>query len=73
MRRRRQNNTVTNPYSAAYGGEDMDAQGMPMVHQLGDTQVMSEAGAGKTTYAHLRELPAQTAPVELPAEHQAPR
>jgi hypothetical protein len=71
--RRRHNNTNANPYSAVHRGEELGGREMPMVHQLDDTQRAYEAGAGKTTYAHVKELPAHSAPVELPAEHQSPR
>lgn len=73
MRRRRQNNAAANPYSAVHRGEELGGREMPMVHQLDDTQRAYEAGAGKTTYAYVKELPGQSAPVELPAEHQASR
>jgi hypothetical protein len=73
VRRRRQNNTASNPYSAVYRGEELGGREVPMAHQLDDTQRAYEVGAGKTTYAHVKELPANSAPVELPAEHHSPR
>lgn len=72
MRRRRQNKPE-NPYSAVHRSDEHGSQEMPMVHQLDETQRVYEAGAGKATYAYAKEMPAQSAPVELSAENQPPR
>ena len=69
-RRHRQNDTTANPYSAVYRGEELSGQNMAVVHQLEDSQMVYEAGAGKTSYAHHQELPVDPMPVELPAEQR---
>lgn len=68
MRRRRQ----TKAEYLHPAGQEIEEHGNQEVytaHQLEDTQRINEAGPGKVTYSHVRELPAQSAPVELSAEH----
>ncbi|KAJ8117691.1 hypothetical protein OPT61_g1159 [Boeremia exigua] len=72
MRRKRRENTQ-NPYSTVPKAEVSGDDSFQVPHQLEDTQRAHEAGAGKVAYAHRMELPAQSAPVELPADNHTLR
>lgn len=73
LMRRRRKNKVQNPYSTVPKAEVDGSDAIMAVHQLEDTQRSPELDAGKVAYAHRMELPAQSAPVELPAEQHSPR